>query len=178
MPTWTSNIVAIRGDESSIQKVRKQLKGKSDFDFNQLIPMPKRLSIETGSRTDLGRARFDRKRSYPWLAAKNPNVAAPKRLLELRPETVEIERQAAANVRDHQVPAWYGWCNEHWGTKWNACGVKLEAHDAELTYRFDTAYSAPHPIAAELASLCADLGLSIKWTAKDEDDPEAYDVLR
>ncbi|WP_427921153.1 hypothetical protein [Streptomyces sp. cg40] len=188
MPNWTSNTVTISGGKFSVRKVRKILKGESDFDFNQLIPMAETLGIECGSRTDLGLACFDQSlfekvRSYPWFVAEYPNVEAPKQLLdtlkETRPETVELGRQAAANVRDYGVPTWYEWRNEHWGTKWNACEVKLEAHGAGLTYRFDTAWSAPYPIAWQLHAICTELlGLSIEWTAEDEDVLEAYDVLQ
>lgn len=47
----------------------------------------------------------------------------------------------------------------------------------ELTYQFETAWSAPYPLAATLLQLCDELGLTLEWKALDEDETGAYDVL-
>jgi len=37
----------------------------------------------------------------------------------------------------------YSWCNNNWGTKWNAWEVHLEATKDKLAYSFTTAWSPP-----------------------------------
>lgn len=48
---------------------------------------------------------------------------------------------------------WYDWSREHWGTKWNCDDPRIDPDIEEdrLTYLFDTAWSAPIPIAQALA---------------------------
>jgi hypothetical protein len=48
-------------------------------------------------------------------------------------------------------PAWYEWCCENWGTKWNACYTSVKLESEAITLSFDTAWSPPMPIFDELA---------------------------
>lgn len=58
---------------------------------------------------------------------------------------------------------WYDWCRENWGTKWNAYNQK----SGENCIMFDTAWSAPHPIALALSNKFR--GIKIIHTWADED---------
>lgn len=187
MPNWTTNNVTIQGDAQALQTLKRKLAGKNGpFDFNGLIPMPKSLDIESGSRTRLGMACFDQQsfeylKGMPWFPEQYPDVETPSQLRAAvessEPKTVELGRAAVANVKAYGVPTWYEWCNLNWGTKWNACQVEIDVEtDNLMSYKFDTAWSAPEPVAAELARMCGELGLDLEWVAEDEDAGGAYDV--
>jgi len=52
---------------------------------------------------------------------------------------IEYGRKAVENIMNHNAVSWYDWCNENWGTKWNAChNIYLEEHPNEIC--FDTAW--------------------------------------
>jgi hypothetical protein len=44
----------------------------------------------------------------------------------------------------------YGWCIQHWGTKWWVADVYLTEDVHELTFEFDTAWSPPKGVIASL----------------------------
>ena len=46
---------------------------------------------------------------------------------------------------------WYMWNVEHWGTKWDAQDAQRCRAPGELTFEFDTAWSAPLPVVEHLA---------------------------
>ena len=62
------------------------------------------------------------------------------------------------------IPTWYEWCCENWGTKWDACEVEVDQIGCTksdkyrwVTYRFQTACDAPHPVIAKLKADWPDL---------------------
>ena len=46
---------------------------------------------------------------------------------------------------------WYSWCIKNWGTKWNSYYGSYDIDSK--TIRFETAWSAPHPIIEKLGKL-------------------------
>ena len=54
MPNYVKNIVTITATKEQLDNLLNELKSEdSCFDFNKIIPMPKSLDIESGSRTQL-----------------------------------------------------------------------------------------------------------------------------
>lgn len=58
MPNWVENHLKYNGDETEIAEMLEKIK-MDDFtigtiDFDKIIPMPKSLDIECGSRTNEG----------------------------------------------------------------------------------------------------------------------------
>jgi Api92-like protein with ferredoxin domain len=49
------------------------------------------------------------------------------------------------------VPAWYAWSLQNWGTKWNACDAKYSTTDPENVIWFDSAWSPPVAVFQSLA---------------------------
>jgi len=51
---------------------------------------------------------------------------------------------------------WRAWSIDNWGTKWDACEVEVkqdgcpEGEYCWVTYKFQTAWDAPHPVIAQL----------------------------
>ena len=63
----------------------------------------------------------------------------------------------------HQT--WYGWCREHWGTKWNSCdSKKLEDGSG---WRYETAWSCSEPVVRALSVIFPEVRFEL-WYA-DED---------
>lgn len=87
-----------------------------------------------------------------------------------------FEIWAAPKVRvckpfDTTMPAWREWRNEHWGTKWDVCGVAVthfispdEYTRSVLRFKCWTAWSPPIPIWDRLV----DLGCKVSAEYEDE----------
>ena len=55
MPNYVQNILNIEGDKKEVDKVLKAVSNAyRTFDFERLIPMPRELEIEAGTRTQKG----------------------------------------------------------------------------------------------------------------------------
>ena len=73
------------------------------------------------------------------------------------------------SVADSNAPAnnWYNWNWENWDTKWDACEVSHEFYDrgneAVAFYRFDTAWSPPIKVIAELSRQFPTLTLTLEF---------------
>ena len=179
MPNWTMNTITVRGAKVQLECFRDAMRGANGvFDFSRIKPMPAELDIECGSRTDLGMACFSRKafdhhHAYPWFKDKYPGVDSPTKLRavveEKEPQTVELGRKAAANIRKYGVPTWYEWCIREWGTKWNACHAEVGGSSDLLEYTFDTAWDAPRPLVAPIVELAHSFDLTIVWSVDHED---------
>lgn len=57
----------------------------------------------------------------------------------------------------------YEWCRDHWGTKWDAYDIGF---DYDSVY-FQTAWSTPLPIWAELSKRFPDLRLEVEYADED-----------
>jgi hypothetical protein len=64
---------------------------------------------------------------------------------------------------------WYDWSCENWGTKWNSRNAKVDWEgEDDAGFIFDTAWSAPTPIANTLKSMFR--GIKFRWFYRDEGD--------
>lgn len=131
MPNWTSNTLRFYGSPSSLQAIRDLLAGPNGvIDFNKVVPMPAILE-RTISPTRLG------PNGLPLLRRSADDHSGEEASAQ---EYVELHSLAHDN--------WYDWCCANWGTKWNACDPEVaprsdEGDDHTLSYRFNTAWSAP-----------------------------------
>ena len=61
------------------------------------------------------------------------------------------------------------WCCENWGTKWNSSNATVDWEDEDdVGFIFDTAWSAPTPIADKLQRMFK--GVNFRWFYRDEGD--------
>ena len=64
---------------------------------------------------------------------------------------------------------WYDWSCENWGTKWNSRNATVDWEDEDgVGFIFDTAWSAPTPIANTLKAMFK--GIKFRWFYRDEGD--------
>lgn len=187
MPDWTHNRVTLTGDPAGRRAFMETVAGANGaIDFMMLKPMPQSLDIESSAKTELGlacwsRAHYEQVAGTAWFRKEHPGVRAPEQLrkkLDARePETVELGKQALANIRRYDAPTRYEWCAREWGTKWNACRVKRVNGWYKLSYRFGTAWDVPHGIVEPLLALAHRLGLSMVWEAEHDEDGRSETVV-
>ena len=79
---------------------------------------------------------------------------------EITTEEWELGKRAFENLHQYGFSDWYDWRISYWGTKWVGCDAKL---DSANTLRFDTAWSAPHPVIQEIARRHPDFYITHKW---------------
>lgn len=91
------------------------------------------------------------------------------------PETpVEYVRWGRAYIDNYQkygVLAWYDWCCQNWGTKWNACSGELQRDEENDFIFFDTAWSPPIGIVDVLPGILRDCGatdVNVEWKWAEE----------
>lgn len=63
---------------------------------------------------------------------------------------------------------WYGWNQEHWGTKWNGYNTQIEPIPGDLCrLQFDTAWSHPIPVMEALAARFPEETIGVEWADED-----------
>lgn len=186
MPNHVVNHISLQGDPEKIRSMLEAIKsdelGIGSVDFNKIIPMPKSLNIEAGSRTDRGlQAYRDFIDVYTFARSINDTAKALENIpveseevflrqrTDIRRDEWELGRTAWHNIREYGAPTWYDWCVTNWGTKWNAYGYDengTDYHDGD-SLCFQTAWSAPHPILEKLTEMFLEIELEHEWADED-----------
>lgn len=185
MPNHVENHIEYSGDARQIKTMLESIKtdeyGIGTVDFNKIIPMPKSLNIEAGSKTNRGLKAykefidmytFGRSAEDAEKALENIPVDSENAFLSQRTDIVkeewELGKTAWQNIRQYGAPTWYEWSVANWGTKWNAYGYDEYTDYSgckELT--FETAWSAPHPIIKKLSGLFSNISFKHQWADED-----------
>lgn len=190
MPNHVYNRLAITGDQAEIDKLFNDVKSAdSDFDFNNIIPMPPSLNVTDGSQTvrtleqymrlanpanslafdpsipKLGPAEMSKlTAAYAQMILKpNPKIVNDDSS-PITPEIVGMAKEGAAyasNILNYGHATWYGWCCEHWNTKWSAYDIDTDPSTG--TAAFSTAWSSPYPVIAALAAKYPSLSIEHEW---------------
>jgi len=147
MPNWTYNRIRVRSDDSEKLKEIKEL-FESEKPFNTLKPEP------DWSVTPLTK---EQRKAYSFSEVRGELGELP-----VPPDpTKEFDCPKFAST-GKQDDRWYDWRNFHWGTKWEACDVKITQDYTDfLEITFNTAWSPPEPIAEILRS---------KYECRNEED--------
>lgn len=185
MPNHVENIITLKGDEKKIREMLETIQsddyGLGTVDFNKIIPMPKSLNIESGSKTDRGLKRykefiseclFDRKETDVLKISAETLTESEKAYLskrkDIEPAEWELGKTAWNNIQNYGAPTWYEWSVNNWGTKWNAYGYDENADYSKNTdLWFQTAWSAPHPVIEKLAEMYPDIVFDHEWADED-----------
>lgn len=172
MPNWCTNTVEIEGKPEDVKEVVDFL-GEDRIKFNKIVPMPEDLNITSGSQTSLGLAvvnggaQAKKFLGYKWIQDKGIVTEEQLRtwVQECDPEAWEIGLKAASNIEKYGHATWYGWAIENWGTKWEAHSVDEGEFtgDGYMVYCFDTAWSPPSPVIAELSRMFPKVYVTLKF---------------
>ena len=183
MPNHVENIVTLSGDEQEIRRMLERIKsdelGVGTVDFNKIIPMPESLNIEAGSRTDRGlkfykdfievytlggTINMENLRNIP---VKSEEIFLRQRT-DIRRDEWELGKTAWNNLRQYGAPTWYEWCNQNWGTKWNAYGYdEGRDYSGGNNIWFQSAWAAPHPVIEKLAARYPEITFGHEWADED-----------
>lgn len=87
---------------------------------------------------------------------------------QLKKDLVLDGEKYVNNFKQYQHTTWYGWCCEHWGTKWNSYGYKEDCPKFEnnIIY-FETAWNPPKPVIDKLAKMFPDVTIEHSWADED-----------
>ena len=186
MPNHITNRITALGAPEDIQVMLEQIQdrelGLGSVDFNQVVPMPKELDMESSSRTRQGLNLY-LNFIQVYLLGRTPQEARealreiPRRSEEaflnhrqdVDAETWALGKQAWKNVERYGAPTWYEWAVQNWGTKWNAYSQdnpqRPEGGEAHLY--FQTAWDPPEPILERLAQQYPQVELIHEWADED-----------
>lgn len=182
MPNNITNQLKVIGSNEQVEKLFNTIKNKKKdteenkclIDFNKIIPMPKSLSITSGSSVDNAiliinddKKGLSEMLDYSWV--KDENITKiedlKKRLLKnLSPKDLEQGKIALDNIKNYGHKDWYSWSIANWGTKWNAYS---QIQIKENIISFETAWSTPFPLMEELSRMFPDLTIEVVYADED-----------
>lgn len=90
----------------------------------------------------------------PFPLQSREELLACIRSLECADMYLVPARQFKENMERYGHGSWYGWCKEHWGTKWNAEDSSVLATPDQVLVRFTAAQAFPRKVV---------VGLSKRW---------------
>lgn len=183
MPNWVENKLSYNGNEAEIKEMLEKIRYDNatigTIDFNKIIPMPKSLDIECGSRTDKGIEMVKNYLENLHAELKGKEGTYEEVLEDLHNHSADISDDeekkiwdigvtAVDNLYKYNAPTWYEWCNDNWNTKWNACGYdeNTDYSDSDFIW-FQTAWSAPVPVIQKLSEMYPNIELSLQFADED-----------
>ncbi len=129
---------------------------ESDFDFNNLIPMPTEL---IGTRSP---ANIVLESDYEAVHAQE--VERYKQDPDFPPAYSITAEMSEDLIERFGTDNWYAWSVKNWGTKWGAYEVSMDFGGG---FRFQTAWRFPTPIMAELSKRFPDTVFLVEYADED-----------
>lgn len=175
MPNHITNCVTITHEDKEKMKwlldaFKLDEKGCEYFDFHHIIPMPEDLNIENSSNGDLGLELLGVKPRFS-LGIEDAKRRFSERSAEDQAEIMALGQKYKDNLEKYGYANWYTWKVAKWGTKWDAYSLQVFTKtEGEISVLFETAWSTPKGIFAELESQ----GFRINGLWKDEGDDEIH----
>lgn len=183
MPNWVENKLSYNGNEAEIKEMLKKIRYDNatigTIDFNKIIPMPKSLDIECGSRTDKGIEMVKNYLENLPAELKGKEGTYEEVLEDLHNHSADISDDeekkiwdigitAVDNLYKYNAPTWYEWCNDNWNTKWNACGYdeNTDYSDSDFIW-FQTAWSTPILVIKKLSEMYPNIELTLEFADED-----------
>lgn len=174
MPNNITNLLEFDCSEEKFREIAEFLRGNSTeplghVDFNTLIPMPKTLDIEAGSRGEEGYREYKKFIAEASKLSKNKIPALEEKYkakFEEDPAIWELGKQYFENIQNYGAPNWYDWCCSNWNTKWNAYDcIPIDPSDKLLC--FETAWDGVPPIIEALSRKFPDTEIKYGWADED-----------
>lgn len=176
MPNYITNIIKF-DDENLFNEFSKKYISKNEneeltFDFNNVVPMPKSLDIDSSSAGRNGHKYLINKEMYATFNKEYlldvirsnaklsqlyngwnlPDHIKIVKVIDSDPclfsmisnLDVNLGKQYLDNLKKYGAENWYEWSKTNWGTKWNSGDVEVD--NKKQTIHFTTAWSVPTPI--------------------------------
>lgn len=171
MPNWVRNILRCDCSDEQWTQLREAVKSdESVFSFNSIIPRPQGLDVDDSGRGKNG------ERYYRQFLDETEGLTDSDSIYAIRDRIKaecdadsradwELGRQYVKNEILYGFPTWYGWSNQCWGTKWDACDAEVDNEKQEFV--FDTAYGAPLPVVCELVKRFPDITFTLVYADND-----------
>lgn len=166
------NHLEINADNNKVQEIMNFLKGEPNedgsvnyIDFNKIIPMPKKLMINSSTLGELGVKYIQAMQRMPNYTPKD--LETIKRFESFsdvnRQQAMQLGVKYLSNIMLFGYPTWYEWANAIWGTKWNAYNQDF---DEPNILWFDTAWSGVPQLIGKLSEKYPDV--EFLYTYADE----------
>jgi hypothetical protein len=165
MPNWVDIKFTVKGTPEQLRGFMDAVatlpseaeKTQIPFDFNRFIPMPESLSVESSSVAEDAYAAFYGNPQDALASRSNRTKAASiealqQALLTTHPNARELADRYHHNIENYGHFTWYSWCNENWGTKWNACDPSVSLKDDHVEVFFQTAWGFPEVVMAKMVA--------------------------
>lgn len=179
MADYVSSLLEITGPTEQLAEFgRLHLVGEM-FDFNTICPMPPGLDIESSSAVETGYAALygnwqevahywmfkdpAKTFGYPFPLQSREQVIACLKSFNCADMYLVPAEQYYKNITEHGHGDWYGWCLEHWGTKWNADEVSVAIAPKKIIVKFVTAGAYPKPILKKLSLAFPSLEFHVRY---------------
>lgn len=151
---------------NGIKKIIEKMKSdNSDFDFNNLIPMPEELKNTTSP------ARIVSEEEYPKKVKEIDK--ANKKNKHWQQSYPLTQKMSDDLIKKYGYNNWYDWANANWDTKWGAYEVSI-AYGSEIL--FQTAWSISMPILEKLSKEFPNIVLKLEYA--DEDSGRNCGIVR
>lgn len=183
MPNWTGNTLTIIGSTEDLNLFEADrlaaLKAndcspEQIITFNMVLPMPKEL-VGTSSPRPRTEEEIRRIAKHNNWSDESLQYNLDK---ALTPEdAVRLDELKAKYGADN----WYDWCNNNWGTKWDACHAAHErmpyvvagANSKDrVTISFDTAWAAPEQVIHALVRKYPNLNFVHSYSYEGEENTD------
>ena len=183
MPNWTGNNLTIIGlveDINLFEADRLAALKAHDCDmeqcitFHMVLPMPQELKGTISPRRRTYEEIIQIAKENNWsdesLQHNLANALTPEGVAKLD----ELKAKFGADN-------WYDWCNDNWGTKWDACHAAIERvpyviagpqSKDRVVISFDTAWAAPEPVIHALVRKYPNLNFVHSYSYEGEENTD------
>ena len=183
MPNWTGNRLSIIGlveDINLFEADRLAALKAHDCDmeqcitFHMVLPMPQELKGTISPRRRTYEEIIQIAKENNWsdesLQHNLANALTPEGVAKLD----ELKAKFGADN-------WYDWCNDNWGTKWDACHAAIERvpyviagpqSKDRVVISFDTAWAAPEPVIHALVRKYPNLNFVHSYSYEGEENTD------
>ena len=164
MPNWVYTKVHFTGEEKEIERLKSFVKSdENDFDFDNIIPMPPELNLESGSSQGFAKECSFYRRVHGMKTTDNYENGPEWRKSKSFDEWADLGDQYLSNKEKYGHETWYDWCCDKWGTKWNSCDASWEGNDVY----FNTAWNVCEPVFKRLAELFPKVDFEVEFADED-----------